>query len=341
MKRYDHRFHAYIQGIILLGFALLILGFIITDNIRYYIAPDMMPFIYFALVMFFILGIMQIFRSTQKDDAHEGTSCDCSADHEMKGPPFVKVLIYSIFILPILFGFVLPDQALDSSVAANRGIQFGSGILNEDSSEKASAETAEEESVTEEDDDNDLSRAEAYLEDPDGYLESIKQPPNTDEYPSEDEVDEHYTVEDIYAEQDDIDDHYEEVAQEMLDQESIFVTEENYLDIMSVLDLRLDSFVGQEIEIIGFTYREPDFLENQLVVARFSMTCCTADAAVYGTLVESDEAIHFDDDTWIHVHGTIEAGEYDGMPMPVLTDATINQVEEPDTPYVYPSFSPF
>ncbi|MCD8502547.1 MAG: DUF1980 domain-containing protein [Bacillaceae bacterium] len=42
----DLSFHTYLRGIILIGFALLILGLIVTDNIKYYIAPKMMPFIY-------------------------------------------------------------------------------------------------------------------------------------------------------------------------------------------------------------------------------------------------------------------------------------------------------
>ncbi|PIB49320.1 hypothetical protein AOA57_10930, partial [Pseudomonas sp. 2588-5] len=73
---YDHSFHAFIQGIILVGFAMLMLHLILTGNIVYYIAPMMMPFIYFALVVFFLLGIIQVFRSTTKTD-HDHHECAC------------------------------------------------------------------------------------------------------------------------------------------------------------------------------------------------------------------------------------------------------------------------
>ncbi|WP_256592486.1 DUF1980 domain-containing protein, partial [Pseudomonas sp. 2995-3] len=66
-----------------------------TGNIVYYIAPMMMPFIYFAMVTFFLLGIIQIFRSTKKEEHHD-TSCQCNHDHQIKGPTPVKLLIYSI-----------------------------------------------------------------------------------------------------------------------------------------------------------------------------------------------------------------------------------------------------
>ncbi|MBU9714748.1 TIGR03943 family putative permease subunit [Evansella tamaricis] len=315
MKKYDHSFHAYIQGIILIGFALLILGLIMTGNIVYYIAPSMMPFIYFALGTFFLLGIMQVFRSTKKDSHQD--SCSCEADHQIKGPFPVKLLIYSIFILPILFGFILPDRALDSSVAANRGIQYGSGLgINQVSGEGESS----------------LSRAEAYLDDPEGYINSLSE--NNGET---DDI-EHFQLEDFY-DQDWYDDYYSELADEFAVEDTITVTEQNYLDVMTVLDIYLDRFIGKEIEILGFAYREEDFEDHQIVIARFSMTCCTADAGVYGTLVESQEAKDFEEDTWLFARGTIKKGQYNDFIIPIIEDAYLVEVEQPATPYVYPNFN--
>ncbi|UCZ54681.1 TIGR03943 family protein [Bacillus shivajii] len=326
MKKYDHSFHAYIQGTILIGFALLILGLIISGNIVYYIAPTMMPFIYFALVVFFLLGLLQVFRSTKKDSGHEhGESCNCEHDHRIPGPSWVKVVIYSVFILPILSGFVLPDRMLDSSIAANRGIQYGSGLFT-----KPVPSQPEE---TSEADSSETSRAEAYLEDPDEYISNLEASESGADFDAE----EHYTIEDFY-DQEWFDEYYIELAEELEEQDVITVTEDNYLDIMTVLDLHLEQFEGKKLEIIGFAYREPDFEDHQLVAARFSMTCCTADAAIYGTLIESEDAKEFEEDTWFYAMGTIEIQEYNGYKLPVLVDSYLHEVEEPDTPYVYPSF---
>lgn len=320
MKHYDHAFHAFLKGIILLGFALLMLSLILSGNIVYYIAPKMMPFIYFAMTTFFILGIMQVFRSTKKESTEEHVcSGHCDHDHEIKGPFWLKGLVYSIFILPVLFGFIIPDQMLNSSVAANRGINYGSDLtINQVSPDENSGAT---------------SRAEAFLEDPEGYVNNL-------EVQASAAVDaqEHYQVEDFYGE-DWFDEFYKEFADELEQSEVILVTEDNYLDVMTVLDLYLDRFVGKEIEMIGFVFREPDFEDHQLVAARFSMTCCTADAGVYGTLVESEEAYQFEEDTWVYVNGTIRKGEYGDYTLPVIEDSYITEVEEPDTPYVYPSFN--
>lgn len=317
---YDHSFHAYIQGIIMIGFAILMLWLVLSGNIVFYIAPLMMPFIYFAMFTFFVLGIMQIFRSTSKNE-EEHQNCGCEQDHQIKGPPWVKVLIYSIFILPVIFGFVLPDRMLNSEAAANRGVQYGSGLnVNSAPSEENNKEDANESS---------LSRAEAFLDNPDEYYASIGQ--------LDDDID-HFQIEDFY-DQDWFNEFYDEFADELEQQDVITVTEENYLDVMTVLDLFLDRFVGKEIEIIGFAFREPDFEDHQIVIARFSMTCCTADAGVYGTLVESEDASNFDDDTWLYAKGTIKKGTYHDFVLPIIVDTYLVEVDQPDTPYVYPSWN--
>ncbi|OIJ10747.1 TIGR03943 family protein [Anaerobacillus alkalilacustris] len=314
----DLGFHAYIRGIILFGFALLILGYIITDNMKYYIAPKMMPFIYFSLVVFFLLGIIQIFRSTNRGKSEEEIDCDCGLDHQISGPRWVRLLVYSIFILPLLMGFTIPDQALNSSVAANRGIIYGSGI------------NLANPTTNIEDGQSSTPRTDQFLNDPEGYLASIEG------YETIDEI-EHYQIEDFYDEEW-FNEYYDNILTDLHGETVIKVTDKNYLDVMTLLDLHLESFVGKELEIMGFVFREQDFEDNQLVVARFSMTCCTADAGVYGTLVETEEAYLYPNDTWVRVRGTINKTKYHGYELPVIMLREITIIDEPDSPYVYPSF---
>ncbi|WP_218241006.1 hypothetical protein, partial [Pseudomonas sp. 2822-17] len=56
------------------------------------------------------------------------------------------------------------DRALDSSIAANRGIQYGSGLVINQVSPQIN-----------DDEENSLARAEAFLEDPEAYLNSLDQ----------------------------------------------------------------------------------------------------------------------------------------------------------------------
>lgn len=311
----DTGFHAYIRGIILIGFALLMLAFLMSGNITYYIAPTMLPFIYFATAVFLVLGIIQIVRSTKKGQEEEQL-CDCGADHSVQGPFIVKLLVYSIFITPIVLGFILPDRLLDSSVAANRGIQFSSGLVETTPVTDINTTT----SVT--------PRADAFLDDPDAYFAALENQADNENFSNE----EFYTEEGYNQ-------YYKELAEELLENDTVVVTEENYLDIMTVLDLHLNDFIGKSIEMVGFVYQEDDFEDDQFVVARFGMTCCIADASVYGTMVRSDEPLHLENDSWVQISGLISEDTFNDMRIPQVMLRGFEIIEAPESPYVYPRFS--
>ncbi|PSL43279.1 putative membrane protein [Salsuginibacillus halophilus] len=317
----DYSFHAYLRGIFLLGFALLNLGLIMTGNIQLYIASHMMPLIYFATVVLFLLGVIQIIRSTSKNGNIEA-ACQCGSDHGIEGPKWIQTGIYSIFLLPLVLGFALPDHTFDSSVAEMRGIQYGSGQLAQEDTGPDGAEAAET------DESND--RAEAYMDDPDGYLTELDE----DAAP---EGEDHYTVEEYY-DQEQFDNHFETVADEYGSDNFVEVDDTNFLDIMTALDHHLHDFTGTKMEVMGFVYREPEFEDDQMVVARFSMTCCIADATVYGVLVEGEGAEAYEQDDWVRVRGTVEEGEYMDETLPQIQAESFEDEEEPDNPYVYPSF---
>ncbi|MEH7266330.1 DUF1980 domain-containing protein, partial [Priestia megaterium] len=119
MKKIDQQFVVYIRGILLIGFSLLMFKLILTGKIVQYIAPKMMPFILFSSGTFFLLGIIQIWRSSVNKDL----TCECSHDHMEKGK-IRTTFIYSLFLLPIMSGFLFSNHTLDSSVAVKRGLSF-------------------------------------------------------------------------------------------------------------------------------------------------------------------------------------------------------------------------
>jgi putative membrane protein len=308
-------FHAFIRGIILFGFTMLFISLISTGNIKFYIAPAMMPFIYFALAVFLVLSIVQIIRSTPRGQQEE-LECDCGTNHNMTGPTWKKITIYSIFIVPLLMGFMLPDKVLDSSVVAMRGVQLGSGIY----SKPAPIERLEG-TQTQKQGKLGTDRADQFLNDINSSGGEL----------------EHYTVEDTLS-YDGFDDYYTELANELKDKDVIIVEDENFLDIMTVMDIYQEDLLGKTVEIMGFVYREPGMNMDELVVARFSMTCCTADSAVYGLLIKGEETRKFENDTWIRVRGKMDIAEFNGWMIPILQLEEAVEVPEPDSPYVYPRF---
>ncbi len=119
---------------------------------------------------------------------------------------------------------------------------------------------------------------------------------------------------------------------------SIVASERNILDWVREMntDPNPSALNGQEASIVGFVYRDPRFDGNQFLVARFTITCCVADALAIGVVVNSNQASRFAADSWVEVHGTFQQGDLDGDAMPVLLADEITPVQAPEQPYLYP-----
>jgi uncharacterized repeat protein (TIGR03943 family) len=92
------------------------------------------------------------------------------------------------------------------------------------------------------------------------------------------------------------------------------------------------------MEISGFIYHEDDMKFNQFVVARFSVSCCSADALPFGVMIESDKANLFHKDSWVKVTGTIGKTTYAGNNIMKLDAAKIEKIQAAKDPYVYPNY---
>jgi putative membrane protein len=310
----DYGFHMYIRGIILIGFSLLMFKLILTGNIHNFIAPRMMPFIYFATAVFLLLGTIQIWRSGSKKT--EELYCDCGIDHTTGGSSVRSVIIYSMFILPVVTGFLFSDNVLDSTVAAKRGIRYGSGLFTKPPS-------IEENGGMDQVENKDL--AEEYLKDPEGYMKELEQKVKETPIESSENVENPQPSED----------NYEQLERTLTGMEKIIVTDDKYLQMMNIIDTNVDQFVGKELEIVGFVYREPDFNKNQIVVARFGVSCCVADASVYGMMAEGNEAEKLEIDEWVKVTGVIGKTTYYDSEIPYLTIKKVEKVQQPEDPYIY------
>ncbi|GEN45367.1 TIGR03943 family putative permease subunit [Alkalibacillus haloalkaliphilus] len=325
--------HLFIRGVILLGFTMLLFNLIWTGDINRFIAPRMMPYFYFALVVMGVLGTIQLFRNDHDEDHDHHEACHCAHDHDYQGSKKKFAFIYALFIIPIFTGLLFSGHVLGSSQAQTMGFKHElrlateTGIYanNEESQQVAQQiEQDREESATG-DENNDPSSS---------------GPPEIDE----DEVPEEYREHD--EERYDGGDMeiltpesmYPELKDEMLATDHIVMTEDNYVGVISLLEENPDAYVGKELTIEGFTFREDDFNNDQLVVGRFGITCCTADAGIFGLLLEDSQLQEIRDDTWLRVTGTIETVEYNNWQLATLEDIGIERIEQPDDPYVYEQF---
>lgn len=88
--------------------------------------------------------------------------------------------------------------------------------------------------------------------------------------------------------------------------------------------------------VTGFVFRDERFGADQFFVARFTVSCCVADAAVAGLVVQSADAADWSTDQWVQVQGHIAPSTFNGIPTAVLIAEQIAATEIPAQPYLYP-----
>lgn len=93
---------------------------------------------------------------------------------------------------------------------------------------------------------------------------------------------------------------------------------------------------GQSADVIGFVYHDQNLGADTFMVARFMVTCCSADATAVAMAVTWPDAAELADNTWVRVRGTVDVSAYGGRPLPLINAASVEPTDEPARPYMYP-----
>lgn len=110
------------------------------------------------------------------------------------------------------------------------------------------------------------------------------------------------------------------------------------LDYVNALTYNPDhpTLQGKPIETIGFVWRNDELPQDQFFVARFVMSCCTADGLAIYLPVNYAGATDLPADSWVRVRGTIGLDEVQGAPAAVIEATEIIPMSQPAQPYLYP-----
>jgi putative membrane protein len=295
--------HYYIRSFILLGFTLLLADLVFTGRLSQYLAPRLHALSYVTLAILFILTGVSLRQAIVGASPYD---CDCADAHNVPRSAWKAFLVYGLFLLPIVMGFIMPDKTLGSAVAEKRGINVLSGQAQK------------------------LPTSPVVPPAPSsGPKDAVAASQQKEKQPlSDEQVRKRF-------EQNDFGDFYTDLAVSLYKQPVIQLDEKIFLDGLTTLELYPKEFAGKELETIGFVYREPAFKPQQFVVARFSVSCCTADATVFGIMVEEKQAAKWAKDSWVKVRGKLELRKVDGYDMLVLLPTEIEPVKAPKDPYVY------
>lgn len=127
----------------------------------------------------------------------------------------------------------------------------------------------------------------------------------------------------------------EQLTKSILGQRKIQVKDKDYVQTMGIIGQDVNGFKGKELTFTGFIYKDKDVRGNKAVVARYGITCCIADASVWGMIVTGQNVEKFPEETWVKVTGILDKTTYKRMPFPLVKISKLEKINKPADPYVY------
>lgn len=129
---------------------------------------------------------------------------------------------------------------------------------------------------------------------------------------------------------------YNMLVKQLEQKNTIEMNDYVYAAFYDEIGMDVGKYKGKKIKLKGFVYKEKELSQNQLVLSRFLITHCVADASIIGFLTEFSEAPLLDKDTWIEAEGVLDVTNYNGTELPLIKITNWKKVNEPETPYLYP-----
>ena len=284
------------RALILGSFSAMLFHLHWTGKIVKYVNPKYEHLSLTAASLFALLFLVQLTRVLASNTKKDAHAC-CAHDHGESAHGVKKLITYTIIITPILTGFFLPAQVLNAAMADKKG-----GVL---------ALTSQQ------------TKVEDYLTDDTAIVDDIyaEHEPDTGLLDGRKEMKK---------------DDYEQLKAELAQKPMIQMSDDHYTIYYNDINNNYENYVGRKIQMKGFVLKEDNFAQNQLVLSRFLITHCIADASVVGFLSELPEAPNLAEDTWIEVMGTIDTVDYEGSTLPIIKIEQWVEIQEPLTPYLYP-----
>lgn len=97
-----------------------------------------------------------------------------------------------------------------------------------------------------------------------------------------------------------------------------------------------DAYTGQKAVVTGFVIHPPGWPENYLMISRFVLTCCAADAYPVGLPVKlAGDRADYPADTWLEIEGQMMTDTVGDRRQLVIDPTQLTTVPEPRNPYEY------
>lgn len=316
-------FQQAIRAFILLIFPIFIIKLHVTGEITKFINPKYEGLSQAAAVIFLLLFLIQLTRIWKEKKANH-QHCDhghqeCTHHHDHGDTPFniKKLISYSIIVFPLITGFLLPAKVLDASIASKKG---GMSIIANQKQASPEQEREEialtDEMISEDQDQNRVTENETEM--------------------NESELSEHIIDPIVVNQQEMLEKDYENLKKKLANRPNVVIEEAVYSTYYEDIHKDVQKYKGKKIKLKGFVYKEEGFKEDQLVISRFLITHCVADASIVGFIAEIPGASSIETDTWIEATGVLDVTDYQGLELPLIKITDWKEISEPKEPYIYP-----
>lgn len=287
------------RAFILLAFSTLLFKLHYTEDITKFINPKYEGLSQMASIIFLILFFIQVTRvwSTQKKSHHDCHHDDHSCHHDHGDSPFDTKKAIAYFV--IIFPLVTGFFLSPKVLDASIADKKGAMLMLSNQKQKNMLGS---EPSPQKDEKNDGPTDPINLEN-----------------------------EKIISEEE-----YNELVKQLELKNTIEMNDDVYAAYYDEIGMDISKYKGKKIKLTGFVYKEKELSQNQLVLSRFLITHCVADASIIGFLSEFSEAPSLDNDTWIEAEGVLDVTTYNGTELPLIKITNWKKINEPETPYLYP-----
>ncbi|MEK4111874.1 TIGR03943 family protein [Paenibacillus sp. FSL H7-0942] len=281
------------------GVAVYIIQLNSSDSLHYYLAPTMQKLLLCCPVpLLFIAVIMAWHGLFGRNEVH------CNCEHPPPSGFLRSLMVYGLIAIPLLLGFLLPDRALGSSMASQKGMSLTYAPPE-------------------------IRRKEP-LPDPATQLkvQDFTQQPTAVQAAAATKV--QFIPPDEYSRE------FAELAEKLYGEQVIRVYPEIFSETLGTIDMFQRQFAGKDISLTGFVYRNKSMdHESHFALGRFLVMCCPADAAPFGVMIHIPEADSFPTDSWVQIDGSIGSAQVNGKDTIEIRATKVTPVAEPSTPYIY------
>ncbi|MDR6225992.1 TIGR03943 family putative permease subunit [Desmospora profundinema] len=218
---------------------------------------------------------------------------------------------YLMLLLPVATYLFAQPGALDASMATKKGVNYLSPeamqtqqrVLSKEETELRQGERSREEW-----DDRSLPDDDSAWDDP----------------PEEDVID--------------VNPYYDDLIKELKNAPLITLDDDHYIDRLTTIQMYNSELSGKPTEVKGFVFRADNMPDDVILVSRYAMTCCAADASVIGVFASFPGSDTLKEGDWIEVKGPLGETTIDESRVPLVEADGYREIEAPKDPYVYANY---